>query len=520
MNRTTVILILGAILLVWTALVFLPARHFEFVDFDDFNEVVQNPLLFPATNASLAAIWSGPHLEMYAPLSYSAWWAMERTGMAGDNPAGFHLLNIALHLICVALVFSIVMVCVKSPAAAFGGAAIFALHPVQVESVAWVSEMNNLLAAAFSLAAIRLYLAFRMSPTKHRWWFYGLASAVFLLALFAKATAVVAPLIVVILDWGFLHTSPRRVIAAILPWFLAAGVFSWIAHASQPASATPLVDRPAVAIDALAFYYGTLFWPTRLTVDYGRTPSRVLMGHLWVGNLFLIAVLCLILWFVWKNSRGVTLGAMVMLTGVLPVLGLVPFEFQEYSTVADHFLYMGMLGPALAGAVMLAAAPKWLGPMIAVALTALLAVLSAKQLPVWTNSGTLVARALMLDRGSAIANGIVGAVWDKENKPDAAIPFFNKAIARDPTHADYHYNLANALFRMKEYEKSVDEYQTAIGLFRIPSWRAVNNLGVAYVKLGEREKAIDQFRQVLKIDPQNAEAMKNLRILGADVATQ
>ena len=148
MNRRTIIFILGAILLAWTAAVFLPARHFDFVNWDDYDEVTENPLLHPPTTEHLGQIWSGPYLKMYAPLSYSASWVIVQFRGAADNPAVFHALNIALHLASVALVFSILLVCVKSPMAAFGGAAIFALHPVQVESVAWVSEMNNLLAAA------------------------------------------------------------------------------------------------------------------------------------------------------------------------------------------------------------------------------------------------------------------------------------------------------------------------------------------------------------------------------------
>jgi hypothetical protein len=215
MNRPTIILILGAILLAWTAAVFLPARHFDFVNWDDYDEVTENPLLHPPTTEHLTQIWSGPYLKMYAPLSYSAWWVISHIPDAADNPAAFHALNIALHLASVALVFSILLICLKSPLAAFGGTAIFALHPVQVESVAWVSEMNNLLAAALSLAAIRLYLAFRVTSTNARWGYFALGSAVYLLALFAKTTAVVVPLMAAILDLGFLRTSTRRVILAI-----------------------------------------------------------------------------------------------------------------------------------------------------------------------------------------------------------------------------------------------------------------------------------------------------------------
>jgi Flp pilus assembly protein TadD len=373
--------------------------------------------------------------------------------------------------------------------------------------------MSNLLAAALSLGAIRLYLAFRVSPGNSRWWYFGFGSAVYLLALFAKATAVVAPLMAAILDLGFLRSSPRRVVISLFPWLAAAGIFGWIAHLSQRAPGTPLMDRPTVAIDALAFYFGKLFWPFGLTVDYGRTPSRVLMGHFWRGNLAVLFILGIIFFLLWRNYRGMAVGAIVMLAGLLPVLGLVPFGFQEYSTVADHFLYLGMLGPSLAGGVILAGTPgRWALPLAA-GLGLGLAVLSAEQLRVWRNSGTLVARALAIDPGSAVGNEIVGSQLDRVGKPAAAVPYFSAAIARDPTNPEFHYNLANAWLRMGEYEKSIEEFQAALPLFHPPSWKAMNNLGVAYVKAGRLDQAMIEFRQVLDVDPENAEAAENIRML-------
>jgi len=519
MNRRTIIFILVAILVAWTAAVFLPARHFDFVNWDDYNEVTENPNLHPPTAHHLHEIWSGPYLRLYAPLSYSAWWMLMQIPGAADNPAAFHLLNIALHLACVALVFSILIVCVKSPMAAFGGAAIFALHPIQVESVGWVAEMNNLLAATLSLAAIRLYLACRQAMVKAQWWYF-VAFIVYLLALFAKPTAVVVPLVALILDVGFLRNSWRSAVWPLLPWVAAAGIFGWIAHASQLAPATPPLDRPVVAIDTLAFYVGKIFWPTGLTIDYGRTPSRVLTGHILLGNLAVLAMLVAVLWILWRNYRGIVLGALVMLTALLTVLGLIPFGFQEYSTVADHFLYLGMLGPSLAVAVVLARTPgKWVLP-ISAALGVGLAVLSAQQLKIWRGSATLVARALAIDPGSAIGNGIVGAQLDRSGKPALAVPFFTAAIARDPGNPEFHYNLGNALLRMGEYDKSIAELETAIPLFHPPSGKAMNNLGVAYAKVGRRGEAVVEFRQVLMIDPQNAEALRNLHILSANVPSR
>jgi protein O-mannosyl-transferase len=513
----TLTILLGVILVLWTMTVFLPARYFQFVNWDDYDEVVQNPLLHPASAQNLANIWSGPYLRLYAPLSYSAWWLIMRLPDAASDPGLFHLLNILLHLASVALVFSIVRVCVKSPMAAFGGAAIFALHPLQVESVAWVSEMNNLLAAALSLAAIRMYLSFRLTAEKTRWWKYAIASALYLLALFAKPTAVVAPLIAVILDMGFLRSSRQRVLVEIVPWFCLAGIFAWVAHQSQASSGARWLDRPIIAVDALAFYWGKILWPMDLTIDYGRTPARVLNGNLWPGNLAIVAALVVILWLLWRTHRGIALAAMVLLAGVLPVLGFVGFGYQEYSTVADHFVYLGMLGPSLAGAVILAAAPgRWALPLAA-ALGVGLAVLCAKQLKMWRNNATLVARAMEIDPGSSIANDIVGTELNHAHQPRLAIPYFSAAIARDPQNPFFHYNLADAYYWSGQYEKAIDEFETAIPFFHPPSAKAMNNLGLSYAKAGRTADAIAEFRGILAIDPHNADARYNLHILTGDV---
>jgi tetratricopeptide (TPR) repeat protein len=209
-----------------------------------------------------------------------------------------------------------------------------------------------------------------------------------------------------------------------------------------------------------------------------------------------------------------------MFAGLLPVLGLMPFRFQEYSTVADHFLYLAMLGPALAIGALLATAPRWAGIPVGVGLAVALTVLTVWQLPVWRNSDTLATQALKLDPGSAIGNDIVGAELDRDEHPSLAIPHFERAIVRDPTNPEFHYNLGNALFRLSEYRKSIVEFEIAVPLFDPPSWKAMNNLGVAYAKVGRRADAMEEFKRVLAIDPDNSEAMRNLQVLGVGVPSR
>jgi tetratricopeptide (TPR) repeat protein len=516
-HRATVLL--GIILLLTIAAVFSQVRHFQFVNWDDFDELVENPLLNPPTTAHLLQIWSAPYLRLYAPLSYTLWWVVMHNPDAATSPGAFHVLSAILHLVAVLLVYSILRLCVKNPVASFGGAIIFALHPLQVESVAWVAETNNLLAAALSLAAIRLYLAFR-TATSHRHWLFSAATLLFLLALFSKPTAVIVPLIAAVLDLAFLHSAWRKTLISLLPWLILSAIFAWIAHASQSAPSVPWPQRPAIALDALAFYLGKIIWPVGLTIDYGRTPARVIAANLWLGNLAIVAAVSLVLALVWQTQRAVTVGAIVFLIGILPILGFVPFGFQEYSTVADHFLYLAMLGPALAAAAILAAVPPRFAWPAAAALAIGLAFLCHQQLQIWRDSAALVQRAFKVDKGSSIASDIVGAELDRAGKPSLAIPYFKTAVARDPANPFFNYNLANAYFQTDEYDNAIRQYQIAIPLFHPLNWKPMNNLAVSYIKVGRISDAIDEYHQILQIDPRNAAALNGLQILTSSVRSK
>ncbi|MGD0767116.1 MAG: tetratricopeptide repeat protein [Tepidisphaeraceae bacterium] len=514
--------ILCAILLACTAAAFLPARNFAFVGWDDSDEVTENPLLHPPTMDHLGQIWSGPYLNLYAPLTYTVWWTLARMG-AGDNPYAFHLLNVLLHLACAGLVFSILRLCVKSPAAAFGGAVVFALHPMQAESVGWIAEMNNLLAAAMSLAAIRLYLASGATAARRRWIIYALGSAAYLAALFCKPTAVVAPLIAVILDAGALRRPLRPAVYALAPWLAAAGAFAWIAHRSQGGITVPIVDRPMVALDALGFYCRKILWPAGLTIDYARTPGRVLFDHAWVAGAGIAVGLGVVLWLLRRKCRGAALGALIALAALLPVLGLVPFTFQEWSTVADRFVYLAMLGPALAVGTLLAGLRQRAALPAAAAAGLILAWPCTDQLQLWRDNKTLVSRTLALDPGSAVGNLLAGSELTRQGHPELAITYFFASLARDPNNPYVQTNLANALASVGKNDQAIEHFRTAIALFdpRDPLvCRAMNNLGIAYAKIGRRDLAVSQFKRVLELDPHNPQAIQNLQILGERVPSR
>jgi protein O-mannosyl-transferase len=498
------------VLLLIVAAIFARVIGFHFVRWDDEDLLLQNPLLRPATFEHLKSMWTGPSAGLYTPLTYSLWWMI----IHAYPPAGpdfFHGLNLLLHLFCTAAVFSIVHKCARSTSAAFVGALLFGLHPLQVETVAWISQTNTLLATALGLLSIRLYLEYAdLIPRSAA--IYLAASAAFLLALLAKPIAVVIPLVAAVLDFYFLRRPARDVARSLSPWLVAAVIFAIVAHHVQPAPAVrapPLWERPAIAADALAFYVYKLFWPVRLTIDYGRTPALVLQGRRWIAAVGAVIVTLAL----WPRLGRLRPGLLVMVVCLLPVLGFVPFEFQRYSTVADRYMYFPMLGTALIAAIL----PR---PIVLLAVL-LLAIQTELRLGVWQNTSTLAHSALTLDPMNVAGNKILGAELERQQRWADAADAYRKALVRDPDDGDIHFNLANVLRNQSDYQEAIDQYLVAIRLLNPDlRLRAMNNLGIAYFQSGDPDMAEAEFLQILQIDPHNADARQNLANVAIGVPSQ
>lgn len=496
------------LLLLIVAVFFARVIRFQFLRWDDDDLLLQNVLLQPPTLEHLKAFWTAPYFGLYAPLSYTLWWAILRIDPGDANiPGVFHTLNLLLHLACTGAVFSILNKCIRSAPAAFAGAALFALHPMQIESVAWISQANNLLAAALSLAAIRLYLEYAAGRRA----IYFVAFALFLLALFAKPTAVIVPLPAAILDFYFVRRPIGKIARSLFPWFVAAIAFAVLAHKFQPApgvQAGAFWQRPAVAADAVSFYLFKLVWPLHLTIDYARTPATILQGVRWIAGLLVVVVLLL-----WKDLGRARIGLLVMIACLLPVLGFIPFDFQRYSTVADRYMYLPMLGVALAFATF----PR----PAAIFLLLVIAIRSELQLGYWRDTDTLAAHTLALDPDSTIGNKILAAQYAQQQRWPEAADAYRKALIRNPNDGDLHYNLANVLRSQGDFEDSIDEYVKAIPLLRLDlAVRAMNNLGIAYYQSGDPDSAEAEFLHILQIDPKNADARKNMAEVAARVPSQ
>jgi hypothetical protein len=440
-------------LLLLAAVVFGRVCGHEFVNLDDPQFIAANENFLPPTLPSLADHWTSPHRHLYAPVTMTAWWLIAKVALIGGdgepyalNPWLFHAASLIVHVVNVLLVRRIVRAIVRDDLTAVLAAAVFAVHPLQVETVAWASELKDLLAACFSLTAI--VAALRASegdpqPASRSaaWWVAAFVAAV--AAMLSKPSAAVLPLILAAILWLAGRSLRQWWIAMVVGLCLTIPV-AYVARWAQPAVSVtppPLSQRFVVAADALAFYVGKVLWPIPLGPDYGRTPAAVLASPArywtWIVPVAVTAAALL------SRRRGLIAAWSVFVLGVALNVGLLPFDFQAVSTVADHYAYLSLLGVAIAVAY---AAANRRGVVVAgTVIVVILSAVSFVQAGRWRDSIVLWRHAIKVNPRSNLAYGNLGAaLMDARDVPGARPPL-RRAAELDPSDPFAHLNLARAL---------------------------------------------------------------------------
>jgi len=495
-----------------------------FLLWDDRAFIADNPLIAHPSAATLVTLWTRPHLDLYAPLTYTLWAGV--AALAGPAAWAYHLTNVALHGLAAWAVFALLrdLGGRGSEAGALAGALLFAVHPLQTEAVAWASETKDLLSALFALAAIRAYLLFRERGDRR---VYVAASIAFACALLAKPSAVATPAIVLVLERTLRRRSWGDSLGWLGPWFLGAAAFAAASAIIQPASdvlpwVPPLWLRPAVALDTLGFYVRKLVFPLDLVPDYGRTSqSLASTGALAYGWAPAAGVIALAGWLR-RSAPWLGVAVAVFVAALLPVLGLVPFDFQYYSNVADHYVYLAMLGPALGLALAFPALPPAARRVaVPVALAGLL-VLTIRQASIWKDDPTLYARTLAANPASIMAHNNTGQMLEERGELEQALVQYQKALDLDPGNASALNNVGNVLFKQGRYDEAIQHYTAVLGLGQIPerqpktrifAARMHNNLGAAYLKKARYRDAVGEFQRASALDPDYLEPCYNLGIV-------
>ena len=531
--------------------VFWSAHSHEFVLWDDNTNIVDNPSLRSVTLDHILVFWRASYAHLYIPLTYTMWaltagvsrWVTPQpTGGVSLDPRLFHSLNLLVHLLSVLVVWRLVRLLLdrtmqkgQRPApshtrtrmewAACGGALLFAVHPLQVEAVAWVTGFKDVLGGCLSFVALWQYLQYASGSVdavssdkpsrgqaQHLWIHYCLATGAFVLALLAKPTAVVVPVVAWLLDlWGWPQTWRTRRLA-VLAWLVIAMLWGLFTSQVQPATTVlfpvPLWARPLIAGDAVAFYLYKLVFPVWLGPDYGRAPEVMLTrSWLWLTGLVPWG-LAVWLWYRRTQVPWLVAAVGVGVAGLLPVLGFIPFGFQHYSTVADCYMYIAMLGPALVLAWGLAQSPRRGLAVGCVVILGVLGIRSAWQTRYWHTTVSLFEHALTVNPGSALAHHNLGVALAAQNRIPEAVDHYTEALRLQPWNAEAHNNLGNVLRKLGKTHEAIHEYTEALRL-QPDSAETHNGLGATLADLGRLVEAIDHYTEALRLQPAYATAHYN-----------
>ena len=511
-----------------TLIVFLPALRFPFFPFwDDDIHVHANPYIANLSWAGIGAFWSGPWQQLYIPLTYSAWaglaaisrwWDGQPINTGALNAAWFHGANIAMHAVSTLLAYVLLRRTTEKFAPGAGatrvsmaaalGAAFFALHPLQVEPVAWISGLRDVLGGCLGLASL-VVLSGGDKPKFARWF---CATLLFAAALAAKPGAVTLPVVAALLAAGPFGWKPARLIRELGPWLVIGALWVLVTSNAQWAAElaknlVPAWMRPLVAGDAFAFYVAKVIWPAGLSADYGRAPDAArAAGWLWwtwTGPVALAAVIASV-----KKLRIYLVPLGIFAAALLPTLGLVPFNFQLVSTVADRYAYFALIGPALALAMIVARSSRAWVAIAAAALVAVMITLTVGRLPLWSEDLKLFAATLTVNPQSWKSMHNYASALDDRGRTAEGEKLMREVIARRPDSAEAYNDLGVMLWKLGRRIEAAQMTQRALEVRPTPG--TAKNLATMQAQLGNRAGQVAALRKGLELDPSDIVPMQQL----------
>jgi len=506
------LLLKAAVLLAAALWIYWPSLHGEWL-WDDDLLITKNFDL--RTWAGLERIWFAAPSTDYWPVTWTTLW-MEWHLWGGDS-FGYHLVSLSLHITSGFFIWHILGR--LGLRFAWLGGLLFVVHPLAVESVAWAAEIKNTLSLPFYLLALEAWLDHEEGQGGAYW----RSLAFYLIAMLAKTSTVMLPVVLLLYCWWKRDKIALREIKQTLPFFAVAlilGIVTILCQGQMIAGreaglGTPL-SRLITAGTGVFFYWDKFIAPIELLPIYPRwTFSRPTAAELL--TLPALGALLAVLWSQHRPwSRTVLFGLGFFLVNLFPVLGLFRQAYSSVSWVADHFAYLpmiGLVGIAVAGlelAYQRASPSMRLTEATAISLAiVVLSWLSNSYSKVFVNQATLWRYTLEHNSGAPIAHEHYGLVLAQNHRMAEAKSEFEAALAIDPDFAQAHVDLGNVLAQEGQVEKEIEEYRTALKIVSRFS-DAHYNLGEALLEEGNTEEAMKEFRAALDVDPHHFEAFDSL----------
>jgi len=507
-----------AALVLMPLIAYVPAYRALYVWDDDFY-LTQNPVV--RSPSGLADSWLHPTANpQYYPLVFTAFWVESR--LWGLDPVGFHVVNVLLHAASTVVLWRILRR--LGLPGAWLAAAIFALHPVNVESVAWITERKNVLSGLFYLLALSAYLRFEpldvASPVR-RWGWYAVSLACFALALTAKTVTCSLPAAIVLLIWWKRDRLQVREILPLIPFFLLgllmAFLTAWVERHHVGAGDINLSLTPAarcvLAGQALLFYLWKLLIPFPLIFIYPRWTINTANPIQWIPSLVVLAALMTLFLLRRRIGRGPLVAALLYAGTLLPALGFIDVYPMLYSWVADHFQYLAMIPVITALVVALARVTRvhTIGAIAgATALVAALSVLTWHSATRFRDETVLWQDTLARNPSAWIAYHNLGAQLLDRGEYEAARPYFETTLRLNPRFSRALSNLAIIEAMRGDLARAVAYCNEAIAINDYGRIEAYTNLGRIYFLQGRNKEAIEQLQKAVELDPKYVLAHINL----------
>lgn len=539
----------SAIIVAMTVVAYIPALRGGFI-WDDDDHLTKNPAMVSVDG--LKRIWSSLESSRYYPLTLTSFWLQRR--LWGLNPLPYHAFNIALHAINAVLLWKILSR--LEARGAWIAAAIWAVHPVNVETVAWITELKNAQSGLFFLLAMLLFMKFE---DKGRGRDYAISLLCGLAAMLSKPSTVVLPGVLLLCIWWRHRRWTWKDLSRVTPLIAFAAGMSALTIVEQrhhiergiaSESALTVAQRVLLAGDVVWFYAGKLIWPVNVCFIYPRWELPVDSVVAWLPLVGLVIV-AVGLWQFRRDrwARALTFGLGFFIIALLPVLGFFDIYFFRYTFVADHFQYLPSIGLIALGAAGLEFASQRsrnFGTLAVIIVLFGLGVGSWRQAHVYRDleslwrdtlkknpnawmahnnlGATLAARgnvpdaitefqaSLRINPNNVEAHNNLAAALVRQGRLQEAIGHWELVLQIKPDFAEVHSDLAAALMQAGKLDAAVQHYQRALKMKPdIPE--AHNNLGIALVRLNREQEAVTQFEQAIQIKPNYADAHFNLGIL-------
>ena len=496
-------------------------RH-DFVNYDDPRYVYQNTRITSGLNiAGIAWAFTHIHSENWHPLTTIT--HMLDSSLYGLKAGRHHFTNVLLHTVAVVLLFLLLQQMTGALWKSAFVAAVFAIHPLHVESVAWVAERKDVLSGVFFMLTLLAYVHYARAPST---WRYLIVAFVFALGLMSKPMLVTLPFVLLLLDyWPLRRIRDQRsrvgrqllsLLVEKIPLIALSAVSSVITFLAQRGALggteqLPMLARINNALVSYVVYVRQMFWPANLAVFYPHPENRLPPWEISLALAVLIGITIAAV-ILRKKAPYFIMGWFWYLGMLVPVIGLVQVGWQGH---ADRYTYLPQIGLYIAGSWAVAdLTALWPRRRILLGAAALLLIgalswSSSVQTSYWRDSETLFTHALAVTRNNDVAENNLGIVFLQRGQLDEAISRLQAAIDLRPENGPAHNNLAKALLQKGRLAEAMVHYRK---FFEIEpeNVEARNILGTALIQQGRIREAIEQWHDALAIEPENGNAASNL----------